>query len=69
MRDLLAHPQGPPPMSEKHGRIVVEKRVVETQYQRRRWCGICGVWTWERWPYGSGVFVHGRGRRKRECRP
>jgi hypothetical protein len=53
----------------KHGDIVTERIPTDYQVQRRRWCGTCGVWTWERWPLGSGVFVHGRGRRKRECKP
>ena len=52
-------------MSEpKHGEIVTE-RYPATE-RRRRWCAICGVWTWEE--ADSGVFRHPTRCRKEECK-
>lgn len=48
-----------------HGEIV--EVVVPAEKRRRRWCDLCGIWTWEL-GYGSGMFYHGKNRRTRECK-
>ena len=49
----------------EHGTIVVVD--VPASTQRRRWCGICHIWTWEAGGMGTGVWRHGRRTRTSEC--
>lgn len=51
------------PAVPEHGETVTV--TYPAHQQRRRWCAICGVWTWEN---GAGVFRHGKGMRNNECR-
>jgi hypothetical protein len=49
----------------RHGEIVtVEFRAPSPR--RRRWCGICKIWTWETGFLGSGIWRHRN--RTNECR-